>query len=284
MSQFLLLINATLFKQRDSLSKEIAKFDNEIENDRHEISILNCNFGAFSHNATLVSKETLNEVTVTPSNSNQESVFDVHSHHLIKQMPDNIEIVNQTMQVINTRSQSQHDQIQTEKRINNKMNRIHATSIEDFSNGISQPHVRDPVRASPSASTLVEPDDEASSNHSSHGTNDLTEEQCPGNQRIILSEIPSNHSFNIVMPWLNGLIQSSEHSAGLAGSISVNSINIPSPNGERIKIKFSGQKDSIQIDTRTNEIKINISSNHQTVLFLRNHPIMEINCPPPTNK
>ena len=284
MQQFIIFI-ALYFKQRNSNFKEIAKFDNtrKIENELNKLAILNCSFGAISHHMTQVSSEILNEEIVSPSISTQRSVLDVHSQPLITQTPDKIEIVNQILEVINTRSQSQHAEIQAEKRINNKMNRTH--SLDDFSNDIYQSHVRDAVTASPSACTLVLHDNEVSSNPSSHGTNDLIEEQSSGNQRnerTILSDIPSNNTFDNVLTWLNGLIQSSENSAGLAGNNSVDSINIPSPNGERIKIKFGGQNDSIQLDTNTNEIQINISSYHRTVLLLQNHPIIEINCLHPT--
>ena len=88
---------------------------------------------------------------------------------------------------------------------------------------------------------------------SSHGTDDLTEEKINDRQSIILDE--RTRTFERVMTWLNQ--SSAEASAGLTESSIVPYINIRNANGEHITI------DTIQYDTNSNEIQVNISSHHQ---------------------
>ena len=110
---------------------------------------------------------------------------------------------------------------------------------------------------------------------SSHGTNDLTEEKINDRQIISLDER--------VMTWL---IQSSaEPSAGLTESSIVPYINIRNPNGEHIMIELGCLNDTIQYDTNSKEIQVNISSHHQMVLLLRDQPAIEIKFPfPPSTQ
>ena len=109
---------------------------------------------------------------------------------------------------------------------------------------------------------------------SSHETVDLTEENINDRQSIIRDE--RTRSFERVMTWLNQ--SSAEPSAGLTESSIVPYRN---PNGEHITIELGHLNDTIQYDTNSKEIQVNISLHHQMVLLLRDQPAMEIKFPFP---
>ena len=81
------------------------------------------------------------------------------------------------------------------------------------------------------------------------------------------------------MTWL--IQNSAEPSAGLTESSIVPYINIRNPNGEHITIELGRSNDTIQYDTNSKEIQVNISSHHQMVLLMRDQPAMEIKFPFP---